>query len=425
VRRFLLIALLAAAPPLAGQEKATEQVLTLEQSVQRALQNNQRLLVAQDDIRIGEQRVREAQSQYFPQLGLNANASRYLAEQPYVLPPEWGGTLLRTSLESDSFYSGRVYLRQALYNGGRTSNTIRLSQTNLERARIQYDEIRNQVILDAESVFYDVLLLDRTIGLYEAALRSVETAAGQVAAGDVRRASEVRSIQNRLRRGLADKKLAANRARLEYLSVLGLELYTAVSLQGELVAKDADLDLAKLLARAQESRSDIRRTDFQREIDRLSVNLSLSERYPVVSLGAAYELNDPDTSLDTTQWNATLNVSLPIFDGFSSRARIRQRRIQVNQSRVRRTEIEDRVNLEVRESYADLAHWQRERVDREEELRRAAELAAQARAARDPLESARAEAWRLEAEEAYWEAVHAQIVAHAKLEKAVGRDLAD
>src|SRR5687768_10667866 len=118
-RPWLAALLLAAAGRVFAQPAAFEQVLTLRESVDRALQNNQVLLASQEEIRIAEQRVREAQAHYYPQMGLNFNSSRYLAEQGYVLPQDFGLVLLRPSrsLEPDTFYSARAWLKQPLYNG--------------------------------------------------------------------------------------------------------------------------------------------------------------------------------------------------------------------------------------------------------------------------------------------------------------------
>jgi hypothetical protein len=81
------------------------------------------------------------------------------------------------------------------------------------------------------------------------------------------------------------------------LSAVGLELYTQVELIPETwTTTPVQEPLAKLLARAQEARLEIRGTEYQREIDRLAVNLSESQRNPVVVFGATYELNNADFS---------------------------------------------------------------------------------------------------------------------------------
>ncbi|MGQ0644305.1 MAG: TolC family protein, partial [Elusimicrobiota bacterium] len=273
------------------------------------------------------------------------------------------------------------------------------------------EDIHGQVVFEATRAFYDVLLERKRIALARESARRAEDLPGS---------PSVQLLRGRLRRDLAERRRAAEKSHLAFLDALGVELYSSLDVSGELSTQPVDLDLAVLLARAQQSRPEIRQTGYQQEIDRLAVNLSLAERYPIVALGAGYELNDRKFPLETTQWNASVNFSLPLFDGFANRAQIRQRRLQANESRIRRTEVEDSINFEVRESYGDLMHWQEELTLRRAEMERA-ETAA--RAAGRSGDAPVLEAWLLETRDAYWTAVHGHVVALAKLEKAVGRPL--
>jgi len=407
--------------------RPVEQTLTLQESIQRALQNNQSLLSAQEDTAIARHRQRESKAPFYPEVGVNMNASRYLAEQYYVLPSEFGSTLLRPSgrLEADNFYAARAWMRQPLYNGGRFRNNYLLAQANLERARIQEEEIRSQAVVDVTKAFYDLLLSRQKIDSTENALGTVDSMVRRLSGSNGVGRAQALSVQAALRRRLAEDKRTAEKAYLEYLDNLGVELYTTVGLEGKLEATPVSMDLAKLLAWAQESRLEIRRTSYQQEIDRLAVNLSQAERYPIVAFGASYEMNDAEFPLQTTHWNTTLNVSLPIFDGFASRSRIRQRRHQANQSRILRAEVEDKIQAEVRDSYTDVVYWQQELEPRNAERKKAKDAADAVERGSDYAGRAQAEAWLLDAEEAYWTAVHGHKVALAKLEKAVGRPLKD
>lgn len=424
---LLLAALLAA--PLGAAEKTerVEQVLTLPQSVQRALLNNQKLLSAREDIRIAEHRVWEARSQFLPQAGLNFSGSRYLAEQYFTMSPEFGSLLLPPSRQSeaDSYYSARGWIKQPIYNGGRSRNTMLLAKADLERARIQFDEIHSQVTLDVVTAFYDLLLVRKQIALTKTVADRVDKLTRGVGPDSPARFAEKSALTARLRRALAEKEHRERDAYLRFLETLGIELYTSLDLTGEIETQTIPLDLPKLLAWAQQFRSEIRRTDFQKEINRLAVNLSMAERFPVVALGAGYEFTDPEFPLLNTQWNATLNVSLPLFDGFASRARIRQKRAQANQSRIERTELEDKINLEVRQAYGDVMYWQNEMAMRGVEEKSLSQAAGRLGDSSDGLSRARLALDLLDAQEASWTAVHGHRVALAKLEKAVGRPLRD
>lgn len=414
--------LLAAAGFSLAQEP--ERVLTLEQSVQTGLQNSQPLLSAREDVRIAQQRIVEARSLYYPNLALNMNASRYRATDYVALPGEFGSTVLSPSDEPGNFYAGRVALRQMIYNGGRNQANLHLAEAALAQARIQEESIRGQVTVNTVSAFFDVLLAQKRLALTDSVRREISTMAKQVRANDDVGKGTLESFAARLRREQAARRRELESASLAFLSAVGLELYTSVQLSGTLDTSPVKEPLAKLLARAQEARLEIRGTEYQREIDRLAVNLSESQRNPVVVFGATYELNNEVFPLDRAFWNATLNVNLPIFDGFASRARIRQTRLIANQNRIARAEVEDRINREVRESFAEVEFWQSEMADRKIDLDRIGRLMAKLGDRRDPVDRAPLRSELFAAEEAYWDSVHGHRVARAKLEKAVGLPLA-
>ncbi len=410
---------------LLAQEPGVERTFTLEQSVQTALQNNPALLVAQDDVKIAEQRVSESLSSFLPKVDLNFSGSRYLADQYTIVSPELGNTLLRPSrdLQPDTFYAARIGFKQNLYNGGRMTNNLELAKAAREQSRINQDEVRGQVAFNAVKSFYDVLLARKQKALAEEAAQRADSFLERTPAWDEGTRAVWEALQGRFRRNLGERRRAEQKAYLDFLNTLGLELYTQAALEGPLESKPVNLDLSRLLAWAQESRLEIRATDFQREIDALAVNLLKAERYPVVALGGAYEYNDPTFPLRTRFWHTTLSVSLPIFDGFSSRSRLRQTRFQVDQNRVLRGQVQDRINTEVRDAYADAVYWQDEMGLRSDEMHRAGQALKDLQHSRNIPARAQAESWALEASQAYWESVHGHRVALAKLEKAVGRPL--
>lgn len=401
-----------------------ERTLTLEQSVQTGLQNSQPLLSARDDVRIAQERIVEARSLYYPNLALNMNASRYRATDYVALPGEFGSTVLSPSDEPGNFYAGRVALRQMIYNGGRNQANLHLAEAALAQAQIQEESIRGQVTVNAVQAFFDVLLAKKRLLLTETVRNEILAMEKLVRPNDHLGRGTLESFASRLRRDQAARRRDLDSASRAFLSAVGLELYTSVELSGTLETLLVQDPLAKLLARAQEARLEIRGTEYQREIDRLAVNLSESQRNPVVVFGATYELNNEVFPLDRAFWNATLNVNLPIFDGFASRARIRQTRLIASQNRITRAEVEDRINREVRESFAEVQFWQSEMVDRKTDLDRIGKLMAQLGMTRAPVDRAPLRAEVFAAEEAYWESVHGHRVARAKLEKAVGLPLA-
>ncbi|MBK8575322.1 MAG: TolC family protein [Elusimicrobia bacterium] len=420
MRRFLFGVLVLAC---LCHGETPERVLTLDQSVQPGLQNSQALLSARDDVRIAQQRIVESRSLFFPTLAFNLNASRYRSDDYVALPDDFGSTVLSKANEPDNFYASRLSLRQTIYNGGRNHANLQLAEAALAQARIREETVRGEVTVNTVRAFYDVLLAQKRWALVGAARRSLQSPSARVRPGDDFGRGMLEALLSRLRREEAERRRESEIASLAFLGALGLELYTPVELSGTLDTIPVTESLPKLLARAQETRLEIRGTEYQREIDRLAVNLSESHRDPVVVFGAAYELNNAVFPLDRAFWNATLNVNLPIFDGFASRARIRQTRLIASQNRIIRATVEDQINREVRDIYGQVQFWETEMKSRKDDLDRLLSLVKSVDATRSVLDRAPLQSELLSVEEAYWESVHGHRVARAQLEKAVGLPL--
>jgi outer membrane protein TolC len=109
-------------------------------------------------------------------------------------------------------------------------------------------------------------------------------------------------------------------------------------------------------------------------MDALSVKLSLATRYPTVSLGAHYDFSGEELSFDKKNWNATLNLNVPIFDGWASWSRIKQKKLQAEQNKLKKKDIEDIIRLQVRKSYSEYNFWLKELAEREKQLKNAENL---------------------------------------------------
>src|SRR5262249_35438514 len=99
--------------------------------------------------------------QFFPDVGLQASATRYDARYPFALAPEFRSILLFPSNQS-GIYSGRTYLTQMLYAGGRNTNLLRLSQTALKQAQSQYEAVKMNTVYNVRQAFYQLLLAQET-----------------------------------------------------------------------------------------------------------------------------------------------------------------------------------------------------------------------------------------------------------------------
>jgi outer membrane protein TolC len=209
---------------------------------------------------------------------------------------------------------------------------------------------------------------------------------------------------------------------------MGEEYFADLEVEGSLDPKVIDQDLQTLLVWAKSNRSDIQETLIQEEVDALSVDLSLAERYPTFRLGGGVEVRNDEFPVNQTNWNAVLDMNIPIFDGLSSPARVRESRYRAEQGRLRRSQLEDSVDAEVRAAHQDINHWQTEISAREQEAAdlRTSEKSYLGPRADQPL-AQRLEylKWRLDRESDVVDGKLQLCLANARLARALGRSVLD
>ncbi len=337
-------------------QQLTERTLTLEESAGLAISNSQQLLSAAQDIQIAKQRLKEARAIMYPQLEFNANYSRFNAESPLFLSPLLGNTILpqKTIRELDdieNYYTTKISLSQVLWSGTKLSSTKKFAETEFKTAESDYDAIKNKTVATAAKNFYKLLSMQKKLDICKAALEKLSG-----------RKNDNTNLKNRF---LADRNIGKIKAigekikkdleiaRIDFLDSIGIELNTIFAIKGELEYKKVTADLNKCLAWAAEYRPELKKTQLQEQMDALSVNLSLSGRYPTVALGGNYQLEDTQWPFEKKSWNATVNLTLPIFDGGGQFARIKQKKYQHRKAQINRANISDTIKAEVRKSFIE------------------------------------------------------------------------
>ena len=349
------------------------ETLTLRTSLDRAIKNNPQIQIAQKDFEIAKAQLRQAKSLYFPRVGLNLDAVRYRNETIGLIPPELGNVVLETPLSSngqvsndaDNLFIGRLNLVQTLYAGGRVNYTHRLSQANVRRAEIALETMQNEVEFETASAFYGLLAAREKRRLAQNALVDVEKMVRQAGTQHARLKASAERYE--LRRKLSAIEQDEKDLGFKYFSAMGVEYFADIEVDGTLDPRVIEQDIQTLLVWAKSNRSEVKETLIQEEVDALSVDLSMSERYPVFRLGGGVEVRNRQLPLDQTNWNAVLDMNIPIFDGLASPARVRESRYRAEQGRLRRSQLEDAVDAEVRAAHADLQHWANEVAARQQE----------------------------------------------------------
>ena len=154
------------AAPLAAQ-----QVYTLDECIESALQNNASMKNAENDLTSARHQRKEAFTNYFP--SISATGGGFLSST-HLLGMEMGPGM-SLGLMKDGLVGG-VTASMPLFTGGQIVQGNKLSEVNVEKYRLLGRQAENEVKLTAEQYYWQVAMLKeklRTLHVVEAQLAEI------------------------------------------------------------------------------------------------------------------------------------------------------------------------------------------------------------------------------------------------------------
>jgi outer membrane protein len=165
-----------------------------------------------------------------------------------------------------------------------------------------------------------------------------------------------------------------DRARLDLLRTVGLPLTASVVLADSLAAPavDGTLTEATAIDEARRTRPDLRAAVAAEETARRAVSAARAERLPTVGVFGDDGATSNSYSHLLNTYTYGVQVSVPIFEGFRTQARVQEQQAVLRQAETRRRDLEAQVEAEVRGAVLDIASA-REQVEASRERLRLAE----------------------------------------------------
>lgn len=370
---------------------------------------------------IADSRVSEAALRFLPEIGVQASATKYNSIYPFALSQDFRNILLFPS-KDDSIYSGRAYFNMPLYEGQRTLNTYKLSLNGQKQALANRDSVKLDLTLQVKEAFYRLLFAQERAAAADDELSALERIDGEGGLG-AWEAVEAEAAVSAARGRASEARRDLEAARLTFLKTLNLELDTPFRVTGALESAPVKVDVEQRVLWAMELRPELQAQTYKAQADSIGVNLAFGRRYPTVFLAGDYELTSQSFPLNKNNWDVSVGVKLPFaYDLFSQ---IKQKRAEQRQGELARSELQDRVRLEVRQAANAVSYWQDEMPRREKQWRRIQSLYdAAAGKAGSAISRIRAREGVLELRLAYLSAVTEHLLARARLERADVRELA-
>ncbi|HUR21479.1 MAG TPA: TolC family protein [Vicinamibacterales bacterium] len=309
-----------------------------------------------------------------------ARAEALLQQARTVYRPTISAGVTNTLLDSERGFSGQVSQPQdqltfALNGSMNVLAPARWAAVNqardqIEVARIQTDEVRQQVAVAAAQTFLAIVAQKRQV---EVSLRSLESsrahlqyASNRLTAGAGTRLNELRATQSVSsdEARLENARMALRRAQ-EALGVIlaadgPVDAGGEPPLDVEGALREAGVDQAPNASAWMAMRPDVKRQTLQIEAAKRVVVDSRKDWFPTGTASLDPQFITPAGLFQPSRtWRLTLSFSQPIFDGGQRRATRALRQVTVDALTLGLTSIEIRARADVRVAQAALDSAQR------------------------------------------------------------------
>ncbi|HUB01359.1 MAG TPA: TolC family protein [Terriglobales bacterium] len=336
--------------------------LSLQDAVQRGLQQNLGLLLSRADVRVARGERWEQLSALLP----HVTAAPYIAETKVNIDQlGFGGFVSAFHLPSASigpfsYFDARAALSQTLFDW-HSINATRAASQSLKSADYTFQDAHDLVVLAVGYTYLQAIADEARIETNAAQVKTAQAlydqASDQVNAGTAADIDALRTkveLQTRQQQLIQSKNNYAIQ-KLTVARVIGL----APGQEFELTDKSPyqpfeGLTVEEALKRAYESRSDYRAAEADVRAAELSRKAAFAGYFPSLSFGADYGLGGAHPSDATTVADVRGTLSIPIFTGGSVHGDVLQADARLEQSRERLESLRAQVESDVRTALLNL-----------------------------------------------------------------------
>ena len=329
---------------------------TLEECVNHALENNITILQAKNSLLSSEQDIVSAKGNFLPAVNSNISGGASLGNIE-VFPGEF---------RDREFYSTSlgVGFSQSVFNGFRNINLLNQSKLSLERNQYELEKLKDDISLNVANAYLNVLFNKENLDLANSQVEFSKFQVSQVQTL-VEAGSEPMSTlietQATYSRDIQNLTIAENSHVLSLLSLSQLLQIPFENFDVEVVQIDvpsANLmydDVAPIINYAMENRNEIKVAERDIELSKLSTKISKSAYLPNISMGYGFNasanfsnLTSDDQFIDQLNDNkghsVNMNISIPIFNRNQTKAQVKKSKIQEETTNLAFDQV--KVNLE-------------------------------------------------------------------------------
>ncbi|MEO8403759.1 MAG: TolC family protein [Chitinophagaceae bacterium] len=344
--------------------------VSLKEALTLTLANNREIKVATLDVDRSQQQIQVAKAQALPSIGATGQVAHYFQEPAFF---GFGDN----SDSKDKIPYGRfggkdqasasLYISQPVYDAG-IKPGVQYAKLLERSSKLSVDYKETDIAAILKQTYIQVLVLRERIKLQQESVqrneKALEDARSLLAQGRALRVDTLRaytSVKN-LEPDLLKLSYAIGVGKQQLKTLMGIDSLQEIELSDSLVipAMTATLSEEEIYKQATLHRADLQALDLEQQLADQQIRLASAPMKPVVSVNAQYlvqtQINRfnyfngfyPSTPFVGAQ------VTVPIFNGNRNKAKVKQARIEKEQTIIRSKNAYEQLKAEVKQVVANV-----------------------------------------------------------------------
>ncbi len=343
---ILFLVVVVTTTVMLSQEQGVLKV-NLQTAIDLALEQNKALHITKLEVDKSYSKLTEARSNLLPKLNASGQYTNNLKKPVIFLPPgtpfSRPGQPAILEIGSDHAYSGIISASLPLFSY-QIYTGISMAATGVDYSEEAYRGTKFKTIADVKKSFYGVLLSREVKNLMIASLKNANDnlenvrkmqKQGLVSEYDLIRAEvQVENVKPIALQAENNYELAKNSLKI----ALGLNAEDDIEIEGELKFKPNEIpNFTRTLNLLSQNNSDLKQLQYQVDIAKSMIRLEQAGHLPTLAAFGNYQYQTQanDLKFKDYHWVNTqfvgLQLQIPIFNGWSTQAKIDQAKISYQQ----------------------------------------------------------------------------------------------
>ncbi|MDY6989856.1 MAG: TolC family protein [Thermodesulfobacteriota bacterium] len=357
---FVAAVTMPSAVALAEETQGDPAMLSLEQSIDMALERNLDIQVAREEVLAAEERKKETTTAFLPSLKAEYSYRRP-SEIPYAV---FDGNKIDFADQDQYRFTGTV--EQPLFTGFANLSNYQLAKLGLDVAKIQLTRARFDLILQVKEAYFEILTAGRIKAVAE---QSVEQLQAELKTArnfyDVGMSPKIDVLDAEVRLAQAEQQLirtqnALRIAKASFNTILRRSIDLEVEVEDILSYKPYDKSYESCLEVSLKNRPELMEAEKNVASAEKEITLARSAYYPYVGLSSNYYRAGDEPGVDGSEfedrenWDIMAVASVTFFEWGKTRFAANQKRARLRQAEEALEQIKDAVRLDVKTSYLNL-----------------------------------------------------------------------